>query len=381
MLYFYHFKLMREFVKILKILCLFPLMLIYRSLVTFRNFLYDSKILKSHKFDMPIISVGNISVGGSGKTPHTEFLIEMLQDEYQVAVLSRGYKRKTRGFRLVEADDSFLLSGDEPLQIKQKFPNAIVAVCENRVKGISQLMSKFPDLKLIILDDAFQHRRVKPGLSILLNNFNHPINKDFLLPLGYLREPRSSAYRAHIVVFTKCPNKLKPIEKRILIKESEVYPYQYLFFTTYNYLDLKPVFNEDKKTIPISDLKKYNVVLFSGLAKHTSLYNFFKENSKSVKHIKFPDHHNFKKRDIIKIEKEFKNTKEPSIIVTTEKDAVKLKDNKYFAEETKKMLYCAPIKVEQLGSEEDIKQFNNQIFSYVRNNKRYCKLYKNAYSG
>src|SRR5690554_631429 len=170
MLYFYHFKLMREFVKILKILCLFPLMLIYRSVVTFRNFLYDSKILKSHEFGMPIISVGNISVGGSGKTPHTEFLIEMLQDEYQVAVLSRGYKRKTRGFRLVEADDSFLLSGDEPLQIKQKFPNAIVAVCENRVKGISQLMSKFPDLKLIILDDAFQHRRVKPGLSILLNN-------------------------------------------------------------------------------------------------------------------------------------------------------------------------------------------------------------------
>lgn len=372
---------MGELIKILKILCLFPLMLIYRSAVVFRNFLYDSKILKSQEFEIPIISIGNISVGGTGKTPHSEFLIEMLQNEFKIAVLSRGYKRKTKGFRLVETNDSFLFSGDEALQIKQKFPNTIVAVSENRVKGVLQLISKFPDLNLIILDDAFQHRRIKPGLSILLNNFNHPISKDFILPLGCLREPRSSAHRAHLVVYTKCPNKLKPIERRILIKEAEVYPYQYLFFTTYKYLDLQAIFNQDKKTITNSELKNYNIILISGIAKHTSLYNYFKENSKTVKHIKFSDHHNFKKRDILKIEKEFKAIKQPSLIVATEKDAVKLKENKFISQETKNILYCVPIKVELLGSEEENKQFNNQIFTYVRNNKRYSKLYKNAYSG
>jgi len=359
---------------------LWPLVLIYKTAVSIRNFCFDNKILKVREYNLPVISIGNISVGGTGKTPHTEFILKMLIKDYSVAILSRGYKRKTKGFRIVETTDSHYISGDEPLQIKQKFPDVIVSVCESRTLGVEKLLETYPDLNLIILDDAFQHRWINPGLSILLNNYHHPIAKDYMIPLGRLREPRTASHRAHIVIYSKCPPDLKPIERRILSQEVDIMPYQYLFFSTTKYLDLKPVFDPNQEKIELSELKNYNVLSFTGIARSGDLTDFLKNSSKSVKHIKYSDHYDFKQKDIIKIQEIFRSLKTKKIIIITEKDAVRLKNTDFFDEEIKISVYCIPIEVELLCSEEERKQFDNQIFSYVKNNKRYSKLYKNLYS-
>lgn len=374
-------KVMKETPGLISILLLWPAMVIYRLIIGFRNFAYDYKILKSKEFDIPIISIGNISVGGTGKTPHTEFILKMLKNDFKVAILSRGYMRKTKGFRLVETTDKHQLSGDEPLQIKQKFPDVIVAVCESRTVGVEKLRNMYPDLNLIILDDAFQHRKITPGLSILLNNYNHPIAKDHMLPLGRLREPRSSSHRAHIVIYSKCPSELKPIERRILSKEVELLPYQYLFFSTLKYMNLQPVFDADNSNIKTEDIKNFNLIAVTGIARPANFIAYLELKSAGVKHFKFPDHYNFRKKDIVTVQKAFANTPEPKLIIVTEKDAIRLKSDDLFDEEFKKYVYCIPIEVELLCSDEERKHFDNQIFSYVRNNKRYSKLYKNAYSG
>lgn len=363
---------------ILKFVLLWPLSFLYGIGVGIRNFCYDHNIFKHHTYNIPIISIGNISVGGTGKTPHTEFLIQKLKEEFNIAVLSRGYKRKTKGFRIVKTTDKHFDSGDEPLQIKNKFPNIIVAVSENRAKGIEQLKKMYPNLNLIILDDAFQHRKVKPGLSILLNNYHHPIASDHLLPLGYLRENHSASHRAHVIIYSKCPESLKPIERRILSKQLDVRPFQYLFFSTLEYQDLSPVFDDNKK-IELNELKNFNVLAISGIAKSKSFVDFIKSNSKNMIHLKFRDHHNFNAKDIKKIEKNFNNITDEKIIIVTEKDAIRLKSINLFNDEIKKYIYCVPIKVKLLCDKEEEKQFDNQIFSYVRNNKRYSKLYKNKY--
>ncbi|MDD2386536.1 MAG: tetraacyldisaccharide 4'-kinase [Bacteroidales bacterium] len=370
---------MKENLKILRCLLLFPLSVIYGLVVSIRNFCYENNILKSKQYNIPIISIGNLSVGGTGKTPHTEFLLKMLSKEFSVAVLSRGYKRKTKGFRIVETDDTHFESGDEPLQIKRKYPDSIVAVSESRTKGVETLLKMYPDLNLIILDDAFQHRRIKPGLQILLNNYNHPIAEDYLLPLGMLRETRSASYRADIIIYSKCPNNLKPIERRILSKEIDIRPFQYLFFSTFDYLDIVPIYGEGDKIINKEKLKELNVLALSGIARSKNFVDYLKENCKIVKHLRFPDHHNFNKRDISNIEKEFNKMSDNKIILVTEKDAIRLNSMTLFSEDIKKYVYCIPIEVKLLCSEDDRQQFDNQIFSYVRNNKRYSKLYKNSY--
>lgn len=369
----------KELLNIFRFLLLWPVSLIYGSIVSIRNFCYENKILKSKEFDIPIISIGNLSVGGTGKTPHTEFLLNMLQGEFTVAVLSRGYKRKTKGFRLVETSDDHFLSGDEPLQIKLKYPQAVVAVCESRTKGVEKLLDLYPDLNVIILDDAFQHRKITPGLSILLNNYNHPIAKDYLLPLGMLRETRAASHRAHIVIYSKCPPTLKPIERRIMSKEIDIRPFQHLFFSTLEYLDLKPVFGNSSKTINTESLKDLNVLALSGIARSKSYADFLVENCKSVKHLRYADHHDFTKKDIAHIEQEFKKINDEKIIIVTEKDAIRLNSIDLFGEEIKKYVYCIPIEVKLLCSKDEKEQFDKQIFSYVRNNKRYSKLYKDSY--
>ncbi len=371
---------MKERISLLKFLFLWPLSLLYGFVISIRNFCYENNILKSKEYNIPIISIGNISIGGTGKTPHTEFLLRMLKSEFNIAILSRGYKRKTKGFRLVEETDSHFSSGDEPLQIKRKFPDIVVAVSENRPNGVENLLNLYPDLNLIILDDAFQHRKIKPGLSILLNNYYHPIGKDYLLPLGLLREFRSASFRAHIVIYSKCPTNLKPIERRILSKEIDIRPFQYLFFSTFEYLDPKPVFNHNSN-ITIDDLKETNLIALTGIAKSKSFIDFLNSKSKSVNHIHFSDHHNFSQKNIKRIESVFLKTENKKLIITTEKDAIRLKSNDLFSEEIKKYVYCIPIEVKLLCDDDEKKQFNKQILSYVRNNKRYSKLYKNSYSG
>ncbi len=360
-----------------KFLLLWPMSLIYKLFTDIRNFMYENGILKSKEYDLPIISVGNISIGGTGKTPHVEYVIRMLKSDFKTAVLSRGYKRKTRGFRIVEATDDYTLCGDEPLQIKRKFEDVVVAVCENRVKGVEELRRLFPDINLIILDDAFQHRRINPGLHILLNNYNFPISDDYILPLGRLRESKHNVHRAHMLIYTNCPSNLTPIERRILNKEMNVLPYQYLFFSRVIYDDPKPVFNARK--LDYEKMKTYNILAVTGIAHSNSFIDMMKEKSKGLVHISFMDHHNFSQSDIQRIQKTYSEISGPKAIVVTEKDAVRLISNKFLSDELKSCIYYIPIEVSLLCSEEEQQQFNNQIISYVRNNKRYNKLYKSSF--
>ncbi|MGL4851597.1 MAG: tetraacyldisaccharide 4'-kinase, partial [Phocaeicola sp.] len=211
---------------------LYPITLLYGIGVWFRNKLFDWGVYKERTFKLPIISVGNITVGGTGKTPHTEYLIKLLQDSYQLAVLSRGYKRKTTGYILANEETKVSMIGDEPYQMKQKFPKIYMAVDSNRCHGIDRLQSSIDtsDVEVVILDDAFQHRYVKPGLNILLVDYNRMITEDQLLPAGRMREPKSGKDRANVVIITKCPFELTPMDYRILTASIQLYPYQQLFF-------------------------------------------------------------------------------------------------------------------------------------------------------
>ena len=356
---------------------LWPLSFIYKFIGDVRNFMYENHILKSKEYDLPIISVGNISVGGTGKTPHVEYVLRLLKDDYKTAVLSRGYKRKTKGFRIVEADDDYTLCGDEPLQVKRKFDDVVVAVCENRNKGVEKLRELYPDLNVIILDDAFQHRKINPGLHVLLINYNYPIATDYVMPLGRLRESRFNVHRAHLLVYTNCPPKLTPMDRRILTKEVGVLPYQHLSFTTVEYEDIKPIFGNSKK-MNYEKMKDCNVLAVTGIAHPENFVEMLMQKSRGVVHLPFSDHHNFSAADIAKISKAFAEISGPKMIVVTEKDAVRLRSSKFIDDGMKPYIYYVPIRVELLCDDEEKKQFNNQIISYVRNNKRYNKLYNNS---
>ncbi|MBO7133244.1 MAG: tetraacyldisaccharide 4'-kinase [Bacteroidales bacterium] len=360
-----------------RFIMLWPLSLIYKFVGDLRNFLYENGFLKSKEYDLPVISVGNISVGGTGKTPHVEYVLRMLSGDFKTAVLSRGYKRKTKGFRIVEPDDDYTLCGDEPLQVKRKFRDVVVAVCEKRTKGVEQLRELYPDLNLIILDDAFQHRRINPGLHILLINYNYPISSDYVLPLGRLRESRSNVHRAHLLVYTNCSPKLTPMDRRILTKEVGVLPYQHLSFTMVVYENPLPVFG-GSKNMSYEKLSGYNVLAVTGIAHPENFVEMLTTKAKSVMHIPFSDHHDFSAADILKVRKAFDTLDKPRAIVVTEKDAMRLRTSKFLDNELMSCLYYIPIRIELLCDEEEKKQFNNQIISYVRNNKRYNKLYQSS---
>ncbi|HSH53326.1 MAG TPA: tetraacyldisaccharide 4'-kinase, partial [Bacteroidales bacterium] len=270
---------------------LFPLSLIYGLIIYIRNRCYDYGIFKSTSFNIPIISIGNITVGGTGKTPHVEYLVDLLKSEFKVATLSRGYKRKTKGFILADNQSTAREIGDEPRQIKQKFSDIEVAVDSKRVRGIQKLMDKKKDLDIILLDDAFQHRQVQTNLSILLIDYNRPIDKDFMLPLGNLREQAFEKIRASLIIISKAPKDIKPIERRVLFNELHPYPFQDVYFTTFDYGDLTPVFNDsDVKTIKD---EKPTILFVTGIANPAPLEQYIKKNlSNKIDRIKFPDHHN-----------------------------------------------------------------------------------------
>ncbi|MBN1252067.1 MAG: tetraacyldisaccharide 4'-kinase, partial [Bacteroidales bacterium] len=261
---------------------LFPLSIIYGIIISFRNFLFDINFLKSKEFNIPVISVGNITAGGTGKTPHVEYLISILSSKYKIAILSRGYKRKTKGFVLADTSPNSEKIGDEPAQIKNKFPDTIVAVDEKRVNGIKNLLIN--NLDAIILDDAYQHRYVKPGLSILLIDFNRPISNDFLLPAGNLREHRKAQKRADIIIITKSPNNIKPIDIGLLSKKINPEYYQKIFFTNLIYGKLQSVFS---KTIQSpSDFligsNIYTIVVFTGIAYTKPFLEYLNNYSKDI---------------------------------------------------------------------------------------------------
>ena len=353
---------------------LLPFSWIYGSIVRFRNWLFDMGLKKSKSFSIPIISVGNITVGGSGKTPHVEYLIRLLHDKAKIAVLSRGYKRKSHGYVLAEESTTMPEIGDEPFQMHQKFSDIYVAVDAKRARGIENLQNDeaTKDVDVVLLDDAFQHRYVKPGINILLVDYHRLIIYDKMLPAGRLREPLSGKNRADIVIITKCPKDLKPMEFRVLTKAMDLYPFQKLYFTSIDYDTPKGVFEE--KQIELDKLQDYHVLLLTGIASPKQMEHDLKPMTKDVTNLSFGDHHSFKGKDIDRINDAFESMPEPRIIITTEKDAVRLRETEGLYEKVKSNMYELPIKVSFMLDQQD--NFNEKIISYVRKNSRNSILAK-----
>ncbi|MDR1679795.1 MAG: tetraacyldisaccharide 4'-kinase [Prevotellaceae bacterium] len=359
---------------------LFPLALLYGLAVGIRNWLFDVGILKSRKFKLPIIVVGNITVGGTGKTPHTEYLLSLLSPFMQVAMLSRGYKRYSKGLVFADENSNSIDIGDEPYQIKRKFPEVIVVVDANRCRAIDSLINSpnGEQLGAIILDDAFQYRYVEPGINILLTDYNNLITDDSLLPMGRLREPASNRKRAHIVIVTKCPDTAKPIDFRLITKKLALLPYQNLYFTRYEYGKLQAVFEEaNDKYISLDKLtdKSYDILLLTGIVSSQALAAYVGNYTYNLQSIEYPDHHDFSEQDLIDIEIKFLSINNSNkIIVTTEKDAARLLSKPNISQALKESIFYIPVQVSFLFDKE--KEFNEQILGYVRKNKTNRELFK-----
>ena len=347
--------------------------------VGFRNLLFEMGILKSRSFDVPVISVGNITVGGTGKTPHVEYLIRLLKNKVHVAVLSRGYKRKSKGFVLSDKNTPMRMIGDEPYQIKQKFPDITVAVDKKRTRGITKLTEEGDGKKIgvVLLDDAFQHRYVKPGINILLVDYHRLVIYDRLLPAGRLREPVKAKDRADIVIVTKCPKDLKPMEFRVITKAMKLYPYQQLFFSTHDYDAPKAVYPDLAGVDKLSGLdaiSSKNILLLTGIASPEQLMHDLQELKLQITPMTFGDHHNFKRKDIEAINETFAQMQEPKMILTTEKDATRLTVAEGLSDEVKKNLYMLPMRIVIMQDQEE--EFNNKILGYVHKNSRNSILAK-----
>ena len=303
---------------------LLPFSFIYGLGVKFRNLLFNINIFKRQSFDIPIICIGNISVGGTGKTPHSEYLINLLQSNgFRVALLSRGYKRKTSGFLLATSDNTALDIGDEPFQIKQKYPETYVAVDANRVRGINKLLKLELPPDVIIMDDGLQHRYVFPSYSILLTSYNSPYYEDKLLPAGRLREKLTIKETIDDFIITKCPDEIKPLDLRLFEHKVNPYPFQDVFFTNFNYHALVSVFG--KQTMPIKDLTQKQILLVTGIANPLVLVNKLREyTSFPVKSYTFPDHYQFVQRDVNNIVQKYNEIQGDKILIFTEKDATRL---------------------------------------------------------
>lgn len=323
---------------------------IYGMVTGLRNCFFNWGIFKQRTFDVPVVVVGNIAVGGSGKTPHVEYIIEALRSSYKIGVLSRGYKRHTKGFILASHRSTPLDIGDEPYQIYQKYGGDVtVAVCEDRCKGIEEMLRINPEINLMLLDDAFQHRYVKPAVSIVLTEFNRPIFFDKMLPLGRLRESARARYRADMILVTKCPEKIKPVEYRIFKNHLSLYPYQKLYFSRFRYNNLQPVFPDNARQIPyleyLSDQDRLLIV--SGIANPKPFVRHIKRFKSLVKIQVFPDHHNFSRKDLDLINNRFESINARNkYIITTEKDAVRLANNPYFPPALRPYIFYLPVKVE-----------------------------------
>jgi tetraacyldisaccharide 4'-kinase len=365
-----------DFIKLNK--KLLPLSWVYGLGVGFRNLLFEMGILKEHTYQTPIISVGNITVGGTGKTPHVEYLVRLLKGHLHVAVLSRGYKRKSRGFLVATPETPLRDLGDEPYQMKQKYPEIDVAVDAKRTRGIGRLISGTctkKEVDAILLDDAYQHRYVKPGLNILLVDYHRLIIYDKLLPAGRLREPVKGKDRADIVIITKCPTTLNPMEFRVLTKQMNLYPYQQLFFTTIKYEPLRRLFPESPDAPEGLDaLAGKNILLLTGIASPKQIYYDLKSYTSNITPLRYGDHHNFKKKDIKKINEAFEALPSPKLIITTEKDAVRLRDVETLSPEARRSLYVLPISIQFMLQGEE--SFNEKILGYVRKNSRNSILAK-----
>lgn len=350
--------------KVLEILrkSLYPFSLIYKGVTSFRNWAFDKKLKRSFKFDFPVICVGNLSTGGTGKTPHIEFIISLIKNKYNVGVVSRGYGRNTKGFFIVNEKSTAKEVGDEPLQIKLNHPDASVAVGEQRIVAIPSLLHEEPDTEVILLDDAYQHRHVRAGFNILLSDYNNMFYDDMVLPAGNLRESQSGYKRANIIIVTKSPETIASEERSSIISKINPIENQQVLFSFIKYG--KP-YKFANRTKELETLKGKNVLLFAGIANTKSLENYLGKNATSYECIKLADHAKYNKYNLSDIEKRYKNwDKGNKILLTTQKDAVKLN-----LEELKNIvsnweLYILPIEIGMNNS--DKQQFIQSIETYIQ---------------
>jgi tetraacyldisaccharide 4'-kinase len=350
---------------------LYPFSVIYGFITATRNFLYNTGFFKSAEFRIPIICVGNITVGGTGKTPHTEYLIGLLHEHFKIAVLSRGYKRKTRGFIVAERSSTVRDIGDEPKQISLKFPDVLVVADRNRVDGVKEIMNTWPQTEAVILDDGFQHRKIKPGFSILLTDYSRLMINDHMLPYGNLRENVDNKSRADIIIVSKSPENINPMQRRIIVKDVGKAPYQHLYFTSLSYKSPLPVFEDtgvENSGADMSLSHEGGAILVTGIANAEPLKQHLNKTFAEIIHISFPDHHNFRETDIKNILTAFNELKTPvKYVFTTEKDAVRLREFTNIADSFKSSIYYIPIGINFLN--DDKEEFDKIIIDYVRKNK------------
>lgn len=332
---------------------LFPFAILYGLVTSIRNFLFDKGILKSYSFDIPIIAVGNLSVGGTGKTPQIEYLIRLLSPNYKVATLSRGYKRQSEGFVLADSTSNAAILGDEPFQFYTKFKNIQVAVDADRKNGIQQLLSQTNKPDIILLDDAFQHRKVKAGFYILLTSYGDLYSDDFMLPTGNLRESRSGAQRANVVIITKCPANLSLNEKNDIKNKLQLNSNQELYFSYIDYDD--SIYSEDK-ILKVSEIKNVDKLLLAGIAKPEPFFGYLQQDKDEC--LTYPDHHYFTEKELLEI----KNKAQNKIIITTEKDFVRMKNS--FSNE---QLFYLPIRSSFISNSDN---FDKTITNYVGTSTR-----------
>ncbi len=318
--YFLHMNPLMILINLLKPL-LYPVSILYGAIMWLRNKLYDAGLISSIQFSVPVISVGNLSTGGTGKTPHIEYLVRLLEYEYKVATMSRGYKRSTTGFFLAKEGTDAWMIGDEPMQFHRKFPEIVVSVCEDRMTGIPRLLGEKPDIDVVLLDDAFQHRSVKPGLNILIIDFAKPFYRDYILPFGSLRESRKAYKRADIIIVSKCPPQLDHNRQQEMISRIKPLAHQQVFFSAIAYAPLTDFFTGE----PFVPAAQPNIVMVSGIAKPEPMLQYLRETAHDVHLLRYPDHHYFTQNNLEEIRQTYENwTAEHKIIVTTEKDAARL---------------------------------------------------------
>ncbi|GHA58669.1 tetraacyldisaccharide 4'-kinase [Pontibacter akesuensis] len=335
-----------------------PFSQLYGGITRLRNYLYDQRLLASTRFGLPVLAVGNLTVGGTGKTPHVEYLLRLLQP-YKVATLSRGYKRQSKGFILADAQATPAIIGDEPYQYHADFKEVAVAVCEQRVKGIAELQARVPELDVIVLDDAMQHRPVQPSLNILISDFNRPFYKDFVLPAGRLREPRSGAKRADAVIVSKCPPMLNQQEQEKIKQQVARYTSAGVpvFFSTFAYG--QPV------RIGSSNNLSVKVILVTGIANDKPLKQYLTaQNMQVVEHLAFPDHHTYTAENLRSLQRLLQNPANAgAAILTTRKDAVKLTDASLKSLTEQLPVFYVPIEVQFLA---DQAAFDGLVLGHVQ---------------
>ncbi len=350
---------------------LYPPALIYGLIAAIRNYLYNSGILASTEFRIPVICTGNITVGGTGKTPHAEYLAGLLRKEFRIAVLSRGYKRRSSGFQIASPGSGACDIGDEPLQIALKFPDILVAVDNDRVNGVKNLLKNYPDIDAIILDDGFQHRKINPGFSILLSDYNQPMQEDFMLPYGNLRESIKNIQRADMVVITKVPPDISREEMQKTAGDLNKTCRKKVFFTSLSYEAPIKLFENSTGEKPETDENsaETGAVVITGIASPDTFVSFVRKRYSKTIHLNFPDHHYFTGKDIRKIVAAYESLNTPRRrVVTTEKDSVRLRELAGIPDHIKETIYYIPVRISFPAGEKN--EFDNIIIDYVRKNKR-----------